>query len=134
MNPEPKKENDSGNGEIGEPSVIKYATPRHMESNPKVVIKLGTAYLFLKNATTNPLIAPTTRVIGNANHIFTPMITTKYPKIALLAATKEPTDKSISPVIIMNVIPMEIIAIIDICLKISIIFVVVAKLGAKITK
>lgn len=77
INPEPKNENDSGNGERGEPSVNKYATPRHIESNPKVVIKLGTAYLFLKNATINPLIAPTINVTGNANQIFKPMMITK---------------------------------------------------------
>ncbi len=116
--PLPRMLNTSGNSQIGRPSVYTNAMPRHTVINASVTMKGVMLYRVMRAPATAPdnapAVSPTRTASGNETVIGSCSFSTSVVRMPA-SARSEPTDKSIPPVRITNVIPAAIIAVMETC-------------------
>lgn len=105
ISPCPIKKKPFGSPIIGHPFVITDASPRAAVRVPKVIIKGGTLSFVTKSPCQSPIREDIINTDIIANIIFIPSFINKATKTPV-RATKEPTDKSIPPSIIIKVSPI----------------------------
>jgi hypothetical protein len=103
-------------GEIVIPLLIAIKRPLNINNPAKVTTNDGILANDIKYPLNNPIKLPNKIAIIITGKVPIPYHACKTAQIAPINPIKDPTDKSIFPVIITNVIPVPKIAIIETCL------------------
>src|SRR5260370_10463667 len=134
----PKALNSFGNSNKVRASVTSRAAPRATFNMPRVTMKEGTLQKLTINPFMNPQPIPTAILVKTASVIATgtgsdSTFRTSPATIALKANT-EPTERSIPPIKITNVIPIAIIRLMVTWVRMLVIFDSSVKWGASVEK
>ena len=112
--PVARERNDSGYPEIGRPSESMSADPRATLIMPSVAMNGGRRPIVISAPFPRPQARPTTRPTAAAAAIGSPA-SCAVPSATPASATIEPTDRSMPPVRITNVIPTATIPMNALC-------------------